>query len=233
METLRGKTALVTGSAKRLGKEIVLALAKEGIDIIIHYNSSKEEAERTAAEISDVRVKLVKADLETEAESLAKITDFDFLINNASIYPTSSLESLKQNELEQNFRIHSFAPLLLAKSFLKKKRSGAIINIIDCKIDTHHNSHLAYHLSKKSLRDVTLFLAKELAPNVRVNAVAPGLVIPPEKSDPAYAQGVIEINPLKRIPTANEITNTVLFFLKNPSITGQIINVDGGRSLNG
>lgn len=237
METIRGKTALITGSARRLGREIALSLAKQGVNIIVHYNKSEKESISLLKSLKALGVKVgsVKADLkdETEIAKIAKDVSYDFIINNASIFPEGDLKHLSYQTLQENFSVHSFAPLLFAKSFLKKKRKGAIINIIDCKIDTHHRTHLAYHLSKKSLKDVTLFLAKELAPDVRVNAIAPGLVIPPDKTDAKkYTQGVIEINPLKRIPTVNEICQAVQFFLNSPSITGQILYLDGGRSLN-
>lgn len=237
METIKGKTALITGSARRLGREIALSLAKQGVNIIVHYKKSEKETTALLASLREFGVKAnsIQADLHSESgiEKLAKEVSYDFLINNASIYPESELKDLSYQTLLDNFSIHSFAPLLLSKSFLQKKRKGAIVNIIDCKIETHHRTHLAYHLSKKSLKDVTLFLAKELAPDVRVNAVAPGLVIPPDKADAKkYTQGVIEINPLKRIPTVNEICEAVSFFLKTPSITAQILYLDGGRSLN-
>lgn len=235
---IRGTNTLITGSAKRIGKEIALGLAKEGSNIILHYNQSETDALKTKDEIEKLGVKcwLIKGDLSNGSESIIheaidKAKKIDFLINNASIFLPKEFEEATINDLNYIFSVNSWGPLLLIKEFTKVARRGKIINILDAIISGYNFQRYLYYLSKKMLETITLSLALKLAPNFLVNAIAPGLILPPEGKDFSYLEKLKELVPLKTYGNVNEVVNAVIFLLKSDFITGQIIYVDGGEHL--
>lgn len=239
---LSGKIALITGGAKRIGKAIAFALASNGTNIVIHYKSSEKEAENIAKEIETFGVKtwIIQADLSipSEAENLIpnirkETDDIHILINNASIFDKSKLIDFSTEVLMDNIRINALAPLLLSRSFAEQKTEGNIINFLDTKIIEYDKEHTAYHLSKLMLFSMTKMMALEFAPLVRVNAIAPGLILPPPGQDISYLEKLSVTNPLKRFGSPDDITNAVLFLLSSDFITGQVIFVDGGYHLKG
>ena len=236
------QTALITGGAKRIGAAIARSLAQEGIDLILHYRSSKSEAEKLAEELTTefgVSVDLVQADLLNKKSVDAmvekvkgKIDQLDILVNNASMFNKEGLFSLSPQNLWDNIQVHALHPFLLTQAFFSKESTGGnVINFLDTRIYGYDFEHVPYHLSKKMLHSFTKMLAFELAPNVRVNAIAPGPVLPPVDGDADRVGAVTARTPLRRFGSPDNVTQTVLFYLRNDFITGQVICVDGGFHL--
>jgi len=242
MIELSGKTALVTGGAKRLGRAIGLALAREGCGVVIHYGGSASDAEQTAQDISQLgaRAWTVQGDL-SKPENAADILErawgiagrLDLLVNSASIFPESIFSDFAPEEVHDNMNLHALSPALLARALHAKGGEGAIVNMIDCMIADYDKKHLAYHLSKRMLHTLTRIMAVELAPRFRVNGVAPGLVLPPAGKDESYLAGLASSNALNRYGNAEDVAAAVVFLMKSDFVTGQTIFVDGGRNLRG
>jgi len=236
------KTMLVSGGARRIGRAIALQGARRGYDVAVHYRSSRVEAEAVAGAITAMgrRAVAVPGDLfdpdtaaaviDSAAEALGGV---DVLVNNTSIFRGSRLMDFDREELESEIRINAFSPLLLARRFAAITSSGAVINLLDSRVSAYDRTHAAYHLSKRMLYDITRMLALELAPGVRVNAVAPGLILPPPGADDRFLEEHRNENPLNRHGSPEEIAEAVLFLAEAPFVTGQVIFVDGGRHLNG
>jgi NAD(P)-dependent dehydrogenase (short-subunit alcohol dehydrogenase family) len=235
-------TALVTGAARRIGRATALALARDGIQVVIHYRYSKDEAQDLAENIESLGVRswVVEADL-SQREQVTKVIErakrlagsIDILINNASIFPISRLMDFTGADLDLNLQVNAFAPLVLSRDFAKGTKDGVIINFLDSRITDYDAEHVAYHLSKRALFSLTRMLALELAPRIRVNAVAPGLILPPTDADSNYLERMKTSNPLEQIGELDQITDTVKFLISNRFVTGQVIFVDGGRHLKG
>ena len=240
--SLKGQVALVTGAAIRLGRAVAEALASEGVHIVLHYRGSpaaNEAAERIRE--AGVQCWTVQADLSDPKAAGALLPlaaqlcghPIDILINSAAIFEPSKVLEFTPEDLERNVRVNVLAPLLLARAFAAQQRQGQIINFLDTRIVEYDRLHAAYHLSKRMLFSITRMLALELAPTIRVNAVAPGLILPPPGRDEAYFEGLARGVPLRRHGGAEDIVRTVLFLLESGFITGQVIYVDGGQHLVG
>jgi hypothetical protein len=234
------QTALVTGAAKRIGRATALALAKNGMDVVVHYATSKEEALQLVEEIRSIGSNAwsICADLKDpkQAESLVArslecAAAIDVVINNASVFSSSRLMDFTKEELDHNIQINAFAPLLIARAFAERCGNGVIVNLLDSRIQTFDGEHAAYHISKRMFFTVTRMLAMELAPEIRVNGVAPGLVLPPVGKDLSYLEKRKHTNPLERVGDVSQITHAIGFLIENSFITGQVIYVDGGRHL--
>lgn len=239
---LKGKTALVTGAAKRLGREIALALADKGMHLVLHYRQSLNEVKALAEECQAKGVKAytVSADLMAVsgvpgmlAKALGLAGPLDVLVNSASIFEESRLNDFVVEDLYRNVNVNAMAPLLLARKFHAQGRPGAIVNLLDCRIADYDEAHVAYHLSKRMLFSLTRMMAVEFAPAVRVNAVAPGLILPPAGKDRAYLDSLAHTNPLNCCGAPEDVVSAVMFLLESPFVTGQVIYVDGGRHLRG
>lgn len=238
-------TALVTGAAKRIGREIALGLAEMGYDVVISYNESSVDAKKLAAEISKkfaVKAEIFKCDLRDQKQT-KKLAEFvrknflnwNLLVNNASIFRKSKFVTAPDSELLDNLNVHFISPLILAKEFAKKPAKNAqIINMIDKNIARFDTSYFYYLLSKKSLAELTKMLAVELAPEIRVNGIAPGFILNPidEKIPSSETQNIIKKIPLKTKGEVENIWQGIEFLLKNKFVTGQILSIDGGASLN-
>jgi pteridine reductase len=242
LRSLIGKTALVTGAAKRLGRVLALALARQGVQVVVHYNTSQAEAGQVLEEIQQQHGTgwLVQADLgqPRQAESLldkarSQTGPIDILINNASVFKEQTLWQTTETSLQANMQIHAYAPLALARSLASQDRRGHIINLLDSRVQDHDRQHLPYHLSKRTLLSLTRILALELAPKIAVNAIAPGLILPPEGQDDQYLERLAHTNPLQRYGHPQDIVAAMLFLLQSEFISGQIIYVDGGRHMKG
>ena len=242
MNNLSGKTALITGAAKRLGRATALALADSGINIIVHYNKSDQDAKNLVQLLSTKGVLADKIHYDfTDHSEIKKLLEkaktftgkIDFLINSASIYPEDNLESLSEFNLNKTIDLNSLAPFILAREFKKICSSGAIINFLDARMTDYEPKHISYQLSKQMLFSLTRMMSLEFAPGIRVNAVAPGIIIPEDISDNEALLRLKEGNPLKKIGTPSQVADTVKFLLQNDFITGQVIYVDGGRNLKG
>jgi hypothetical protein len=242
MESLSGKTALITGSTKRIGRITALALADEGVNVLVHYGRSVEEADILCREIGERGVKAwkVQADLakpeecETLLERARKVADsVEILVNNASIFPTARLEGITFDDVVANLQVNAWAPFVLSRAFARLVEKGKIVNLLDSRIKGYDWAHAAYILSKHMLAVLTRMTALEFAPDITINAVAPGLILPPPGEDESYLERLKDTVPLKRYGQPQDVAETILFLLKSDFITGQVIYVDGGRHLKG
>ena len=239
---MAGKTALITGGAKRLGGAVTEALAGAGADVCIHYRNSSEDAAELAEQVRcwGRRVWTVQCDLADTRDAASLLPramkqtgDVDILINNASIFPESTLMDFTEDEFHENINVNAMAPLLLGRAFAKREQAGHIINFLDTRIVSYDKAHAAYHLSKRMLFTLTRMMALEFAPAIRVNAIAPGLILPPEGKTEAYLEQYAHTNPMQTYGNPRDIAGAVLFLLTTGFITGQTIYVDGGRHMKG
>lgn len=239
---LTGKTALITGGAKRLGAFTALAMARRGINCVLHYRNSESEAQATATEVKafgaacwlvqgDLSVPGVAGGIWQRAEDLSG--GIDFLINSASIFPEASLDELSESTLSPNLSVNTLAPFELARRMAATQREGVVINFLDTMIRDYDRKHVPYHLSKKMLHHLTRMMAVDYAPRLRVNGVAPGLVLPPEGQDESYLDSLRHSNPLQACGCGEQVAHAVIFLLENTFVTGQVIYIDGGRNLRG
>ncbi|MFH1438613.1 MAG: SDR family oxidoreductase [Pseudomonadota bacterium] len=239
---LEGKTALITGSARRLGRATALALAGAGADIVVHYRGSAAEAERVVEEIGGVGRKAwaIGADLAVrrEAEGLIERAaqaagPLTILVNSASVFPPGGLDTITMDDLQKNIELNAWAPLLLGRKFAAQTETGHIVNFLDTKVAGYDWGHAAYHASKVMLELFTRMMAIRFAPGIAVNAVAPGLILPPAGKDGQYLEGLKDSTLLKRAGDPKQVADAVLFLVTSEYITGQVIFVDGGRHLKG
>ncbi len=239
---LAGKVALITGAAKRLGRATALALAAKGADVVLHYNHSADAAAALAEEIQrggrqawTLRCDLGEAP-QTEdlmGHAIRAAGAVDILINNASIFPTGRVTEASVEDILANVQVHAVGPLLLSRALAAQGRGGHIINFLDARIADYDREHAAYHLSKRMLFTLTRMLALELAPDVLVNAVAPGLILPPPGEEEGFLDRMAHTNPMNRHGSPADVAEAVLFLLTSRFITGQVIFVDGGRHMKG
>lgn len=231
---------LVTGGAKRIGKAICLALSAYGYAIALHYNHSRSDAQKQAEQIREEGgvCELFQHDLmdERQVQSLIpavskKFPQLNLLINNASLFKKSNLKSESAAALDRHLAIHLKAPYLLTREFAKRCQQGQVINILDTNIVRNKSAYGAYLISKKSLRDLTQLAAVELAPHIRVNGIAPGLILPPVREKNDYLDRLARRIPLKKRGKVSHITQAIQFLLENDYVTGQILFVDGGEHL--
>lgn len=234
------KIALITGSSIRIGKYITESLAQDGWKIALHYHSSEKDAYELANKLIDyVDVILFKADLtdiDQASKLIARVNEqlgpVSLIINNASIYKNDNLANLNNDFLQDNMNIHANAPILLAKAMLAQEIDGNIINILDTDITKNTKKFFSYFLSKKLLFNLTQMLAVSLAPNIRVNSIAPGAMLFKEGQNKGVFNQLIEDIPLKSQATLKDLYQTIQFLVNTNSITGQCIFLDGGKHLN-
>lgn len=239
---LEGATALITGGAKRLGAACVRMLAEEAAHVCIHYNTSADEASTLAAEVraAGVRAETVQGDLGTPEgarklfdDAVASIGPVDILINNASIFEDSTMLECTIEEVMANLNTNALAPFVLARAFAEQGRPGHVVNFLDTRVMDYDRTHYAYHLSKRLFHTITQTMALEFAPSIQVNAVAPGLILPPPGKDLRYLEELAHTNPLNRFGKAEDITEAVRYLLNTTFVTGQVLYVDGGRHMRG
>ncbi len=226
------KVALVTGAGVRLGQAVAAALAREGYDLLLHVHRSEPEALAG-------RVEMVRADL-TRREGVQKLVQvalsrferLDLLVNNAAIFGPSPLERAL-DDWDRFRALNLEAPLGLAVGLAQRLRAsgGAIVNLADIYGERPLKGHLPYCLSKAGVVMLTRCLALELAPEVRCNAVAPGAALPPAEAAPDYERRLAEQIPLGRLGGAESIAEAVVFLARAEFVTGQVLQVDGGRTL--
>ena len=239
---LRGRTALVTGGAVRVGRAICEALAAEGCHLVIHCNRSLPAAEELAARLRREGVKawIVREAIDSEADCRALMASarkqagtLDILVNNAAVFRKSRLRAVTEQELRILFGINFFCPALLTRLFAEQTKRGAVVNLLDRRIRSNDTECLPYSLSKKTLEAFTAEAALGLAPSITVNAVAPGPVLPPPGKGLQHLVDHAGKIPLKRPPTPADVAQGVLALLRLESVTGQVLFVDGGQHLLG
>lgn len=245
--SLNGKVALITGGAKRVGAAISRRLHSQGCNIVLHYRSSLGEARALADELNQQRtdsVVLAQADL-LQTESLPLLVDtscnafgqLDILVNNASSFYSTSIGEMNEASWQDLIGTNLKAPLFLSQAAVPElqKTRGCIINITDIHAERPMKSYIIYSIGKAGLVALTKSLARELAPAIRVNAVAPGPIAWPENNpdfSEATRQEIIAHTPLQRGGEPDDIARAVSFLVQDgPFITGQVLAVDGGRSV--
>lgn len=233
-------TALVTGGAKRIGREIALHLAGQGYNIALHYNSSKAEAMSTAQAIfkKKLRCELFCCDLANEAEVLKLMPavykafpNISLLVNSASIFVPNQLGAQDLSLYKAHWDINFKAPYILSCEFARLVNKGQIINLIDTNVGRHRSRYADYLLTKKALYEFTQMAAVQFGPAIRVNGISPGMILPPVNNQPDDRKRRALNIPLKRVGNPKQITQTLQFLLENDYITGQIIVNDGGEQL--
>jgi pteridine reductase len=238
--SLAGKVALVTGGARRVGKAIALALADRGADIVLHCNSGVTEAESTVAEIAarGRRVVLVQADLAI-AEAIPGLAEraasvfgaLDILVNSAAIMERTPIGDVSLDAWERMFAINLRAPFFLAQAVVPalRAREGCIVNIADLAAYETWPAYVPHSITKAGVVQMTRGLARALAPDIRVNGVAPGAVLLPDDWDTSTANRLVSTTPLARLGSAEDVAHAVCFLCEASYITGDVVIVDGGR----
>jgi len=246
---LDGKTVLITGAAKRVGREIAFTLARRGANIAVHYRSSATDAKRVVDELQALGVKAIalRADL-SSAQEVARmvkqvIKDFgrvDVLVNNAAVFPKTPFSAIRDRDwdfsLDTNLKGTFLCAHEVGKHFLSRAKKGKdglvgkIVNIADWAGHRPYKDYLPYCVSKAGVIALTKGLAIELAPHATVNAVAPGPILLPENLDAAEKKEVMMGTPLRRVGSPQDVANTIAFLLEGSDfITGAVVPVDGGR----
>jgi pteridine reductase len=242
---LEGKVVLVTGAARRIGAAIARRLHAAGANLLLHYRGAEAEAASLEAEFNAARARSaskVKADLlapiaprSLVSACLERFGGLDVLVNNASTFYPTAVGSIEPGHWEELTGSNLRAPLFLAQEAAPhlKKNGGAIVNLADIHGDRPLKGYLVYSIAKAGLVALTRGLALELAPEVRVNGVAPGAIAWPEDGqfEPAERERIVATTPLARLGAPEEIARAVHFLATAPFITGQILAVDGGRSV--
>jgi len=234
---------IITGGATRIGAAIANKLSGPGVEIVIHYNKSKLNAEKLKKKLSKnlTKVYLIKGDLSKESDlkkivkfCKIKLKYFDCLINNASLFENDKLENFTTDSWGKHLRTNLRAPALLSKEFAKnvKGENNNIINIIDQRVFKLTPFFFSYTISKTGLYTMTKTSAISLAPKIRVNGIAPGPTLKNKRQSEKHFKKQYLATPLKRQVNVSEICNAVDFFIKNRSITGQVLAVDSGQNLN-
>jgi pteridine reductase len=245
---VQGKVVLITGGARRVGAAICRNLHAHGASIMVHYRSSAKEARALQAELNLKRtdsVALIQADLlnltmlpNLVGDTVKRFGRLDVVINNASSFFPTAVGEINDKAWDDLIGTNLKAPLFLSQAAVGqlKKNHGCIINIVDIHAERPMKNYVVYSMAKAGLVNLTRSLARELAPEVRVNGVAPGAIIWPEDeawSDELSRQRIINSTLLKRVGDPEDIAKAVYFLIADaPYITGQIIAVDGGRSIN-
>ena len=240
--------AVVTGGAHRLGRAFALTLAYQGYAVLVHYHRSAAQATKTIAEIKTFGVPAfsMQADL-TQAEHIeslfllvdsllstpdSKLSHFSVLVNSAAVMPRGDVQTLPVEDWDAALGLNLRAPFLCAQQASRRmKRGGLVVNVSDIGAEKAWSRFPSYTVSKAALESLTRVLARSLAPTVRVNAIAPGLVLKSENVTDDEWERLVNRLPLKRSASTEEIASALEFLLKNEYITGQTIAVDGGYSL--
>ncbi len=233
--------ALVTGGARRIGRQIALTLAGAGFDVAVHHRASPDEAAEVAAaiEASGRRAAIVQADLADEtavraltAQAAAALGPLTVLGNNASVFLDDRVGALGRETWDAHLEVNLRAPLVLAEAFAAQAPDGScIVNLLDQRVLRPNPQFFSYAVSKAGLWFATRTLAQALAPRIRVNGVGPGPTLPSIHQSPAQFEAEATHTPLGRRATPRDIAAAVLYLIDAPGVTGQMIAVDGGQHL--
>jgi NAD(P)-dependent dehydrogenase (short-subunit alcohol dehydrogenase family) len=240
---ITGKTALVTGAAKRIGRVIALELAKKGANILLHYHQSEKEAQQTSSEIKSLGVAClpVRANLSDSREILTMIKEIDkasknidILVNSASLFYKTPLETVSEADWNRLTDANLKGPFILSSEIgrrMTKKTGGKIVNIADWSGFRPYKDYSAYCTSKGGLITLTKALARDLAPNVQANAVAPGPVLMPPEMSELEKEAIAKTTALGRWGKPEDVAHAVKFLIENDFVNGIVLVVDGGRSI--
>jgi hypothetical protein len=240
---LKGRIALVTGAARRIGRAIAIALAEEGVHVVAHDRKELEpETNKVCSEVVDCGAKSWKVIAELEkpeeyesliARAMKLAGSLDILVNNASLFLPDTIADVSFSDVTRHVQVNAWAPFALSREFARLAGRGKIINLLDTRISGHDPGHIAYILSKQMLAGFTRICALEFAPDIAVNGIAPGLILPPAGKGPEYLEALAGKVPLKRHGGPEEISEAVLYLLRSDFVTGQVLYIDGGRHLYG
>jgi NAD(P)-dependent dehydrogenase (short-subunit alcohol dehydrogenase family) len=236
------KPVLVTGAGQRIGNGIATHLAEKGWDVAIHYNRSEKDAAELAQilirKFPDGRFETFRADLTDTRETemligrvAAVMGKPEILVNNASVFEPASIRNSTPQFFDRQIAVNFRAPFILIREFARLCEKGLIINMVDTRITGNQPGYAAYTLSKKALWELTKMAALELAPGFRVNAIAPGLALPPAGEDERYLLRLSVRIPMKKPGGLIPILKSVDFILENEYLTGQLLYCDGGENL--
>jgi len=240
---LRGRVGIVTGGGVRVGRAIALGLARSGVDVFIHYNRSSGSAEDTAQEVRDlgVRAETGSVDL-SDPSTAAQLINLatralgppSILVNSASGFPTDTIADVTLEQWRRTFDLTLTSPVFVTQALAKalpENLDGAVVNITDVRTQSPYREHFSYVVAKGGIDTFTKTAALQLAPRIRVNAVALGVILPPPHEDDDYAQRLAARLPLERVGGTAPVVAAVLSLLENDFVTGETIRVDGGGHL--
>jgi len=238
--------ALVTGAGRRIGKAIALRLARGGCRVAVHWRESRAGAEATVREVRAAggEARAFRADLADAAAPARLVRAVErglgpvaVLVNNASVFREAPFPGSPPRDLEEHWAVNLRAPWLLARAAapgMRRRGRGKVVNLADVYAETPLRGYAAYCVSKAGLLMLTRALARELAPEVQVNAVSPGTILPPGGFSPKRVARLVRRIPAGRTGTPEEVAEAVAFFVEGPDfVTGQVLRVDGGRLLRG
>ncbi len=238
---LEGKTILITGGARRVGRALALAVGKAGGNVVVHHSQSPREADQVVSEVQRMGRKAwaLQADFSAPRQAVDlmeaawRLSPLDGLVNNAAIFEPLGWQESSLEAWQRHLDINLTAPFLLCQAFarmFKGDQAGRIVNILDWRALRPGADHLPYTISKAGLAALTRSLAEALAPRICVNGIALGAILPP--ADGADSAGILAQVPARRWAMIEEVTDTLLFLLGGPEyITGEVIHVDGGRHI--
>lgn len=230
---------LITGAAQRVGAAMALHFAAAGYDVALHYNQSHSAAMRIQKDIEQlgVRCTLIRHDMTDIAGIPAFMREVrnlvprcTTLVNNASVFDRASFMETGEAFLDHQFTVNFKAPFFVTQAFAREFSEGSVINMLDTDIASTQGSHFAYLLSKKALAEFTAMAARQLGPDIRVNGICPGILLPSNELDAAYIEKISKTLPQRRVGTLEEVVSAALW-LAQSSVTGQFIYVDGGQQL--
>lgn len=236
------KTVLITGGARRIGREMAIYMASKGWNVAVHYNKSQDEAFELVEYLHEkypcCKYLLFRSDLDNIyglknmfENVVAEMGVPDMVINNASVYPESNISNTSVDLLDRIMRINFYAPFIITQKYASYNNPGQVVNIIDTKILANSYSHAAYLLSKKMLGEFTKMSALEYAPRIRVNALAPGIIMPPAGKDNAYMEKRALQVPMQMAAGIDSVLNALNYIMSNENLTGQILFCDSGESI--
>ena len=236
------KTALITGASRRIGKSITEHLASQGWSIIIHFNSSEKPAGELASALKKKypaqKFDIIKANLSESNEvnslvkkAIEKSGVFDLLVNNASVFNPGYISQTDDSLFDSQMDVNLKAPFILIRDFKRFCGKGNIINFVDTRITANKSDFAAYSLAKKALWELTKMAALEFSPEIRVNAIAPGVTLAPADKDEGYLFELAEQIPMQKPGGIKPILQSVDYILNNNHLTGQLLFADGGENL--
>lgn len=236
------QTALITGSARRVGREVALHLAAKGWDVALHYNSSEKAAGKLMVELQknfpEQTFVLFQSNLQNPfavesliPEVLRVFGRLDLLVNNAAVFEGATVFETHFDLLDRLMMINYRAPFLLIRDYARHVGKGMIVNFVDTRITNSKSDYAAYSLSKKALWELTKMAAFEFAPYIRVNAIAPGATLPPEDKDESYLWLLAKRTPMQKPSGIEPILKSLDYILDNDHLTGQLLFCDGGENL--
>ena len=236
------RTALITGASKRIGRSLTEHLAEKGWNVVVHYNSSAKGANALVEELEkkypDQEFRAVQANLAETDKVVALIPKLaarnikvDLLVNNASVFDRGYLKGTSVELFDSQMDVNLKAPFFLIRDFANYFKSGNIINFVDTRITSNASNFAAYSISKKALWELTKMAALEFAPDIRINAIAPGVTLPPEDEGEDYLEKLAQGIPMKKPGGVEPILKSLDYILENDHLTGQLLFTDGGENL--